>query len=55
VPTIRGLDLESQQGGNPGGLFVRRGDSMAKNSKVEHEHMEHIEHIKFILLRASGD
>jgi hypothetical protein len=35
-------------------LFVRV-ESMAKNSKVVHEHTEHREHDEFILVRASGE
>jgi hypothetical protein len=42
-------------GVNPCGLFVRREESKAKNSKVAHEYAEHREHGEFILVRASGE
>jgi hypothetical protein len=52
---VRDRDLDSPQGVNLDGLFVWRVESMAKNSKLAHEHKEHKEHDEFIPVRASEE
>jgi hypothetical protein len=56
TPIVRGLDLDSPQGGSPQWFIYSVGvESRDKNSKVVHEHTEHKEHGEFILVWASRE
>jgi hypothetical protein len=53
--SVKDLGPNSPQGVNPGGLFVGRGRSRAKNVMVLQWHMEQEGHAEFISVEASEE